>query len=341
VAAEKSFKPILRSTKMIFFSILLVVGIIIGVSVTNRLEDEYKVLGRTFVVACGVVLIFSVCRSFITIVPAGHVGIPITFGSVGSRPLPEGISFVNPFCNVELLSVQTENYWMSHVAHEGQKKGDDSVIVRSSDGLQMPVDVSVPYRLMDEQACWVWQNLGKNYVEKILRPALSTATRRAAAKYTAEQLYSTKLEEFSTSITPILEDEINNVLNKNYSTNSKKIFSFSQVLVGYIQIPDSVKTAIENKLKADQEQQAMEFQIMKAKKEAERKRVEAEGIQAFQEIVKRGIDDQLLKWKAIEATLELSQSPNSKVIIIGGGRDGLPVLLNDSGDAKVIAAPKK
>lgn len=328
---------------MIWIAILLfvVAAVAAFIYVLNRKNDEVApwASGVTIVVTLLALLCTGIAS--VAIVKSGHVGVPVLFGSVGDKPLKEGFHIVNPFMDVHQMSTRTENYWMSHIAHEGEQKNDDAVVVRSSNGLQMPVDVSVPYRLAEDEACWVYQNLGDNYVEKILRPALSTATRRAASKYTAEQLYSTKLDEFSQAIPPLLEEEITNILTKNYNTAPKRVVTFSQVLVGYIGIPDTVKGAIENKLKADQEQQAMEFQIMKEKKEAERKKIEAEGIQTFQEIVTKGIDDRLLRWKAIDATLTLAQSPNSKIIIIGAGRDGLPVLLGNNGEPNVLVEPQK
>lgn len=279
--------------------------------------------------AVAVVLLLVSC---LVVVKSGHVGVKVLFGEVQPQPLNAGLHTVNPLCYVEIMSVQTDNYWMSHHHDEGDKKnGDDSVSVRSSNGLQMPVDVSVPYRLLPEAAPWVYSNLGKDYVSKILRPALSTATRRAASHYTAEDLYSKKRDEFSEKIRQLFDEELVKLLRDNYKDNNppENVVMITQVLVGHVGIPETVKNAIESKLKADQEQQAMDFRIMREKKEAERKKVEAEGIQKFQDIVSKGINEQLLRWKAIEATLHLAESPNAKVVIIGAGNDGLPVLMGN------------
>jgi regulator of protease activity HflC (stomatin/prohibitin superfamily) len=276
-------------------------------------------------------------------VKTGHVGVPVVFGDASNTTVGPGMHFpINPFCSLEEMSTRTENYWMSHVDHEGDKKGDDSVGVRSSNGLQMPVDLSVPYRLIPESAPWVLQNLGKEYITKILRPALSTAARRAAGHYTAEELYSTKRDEFAEKTRVLLEEELKKVLQDNYKGKNppESVIVANQVLIGHIGIPDTVKNAIEAKLKADQEQQAMDFTIKRETKEAERKKVEAEGIRQFQEIVTKGIDEKLLRWKAIDATLKLAESNNTKVIIIGAGRDGLPVLLGSDGNPQ-IQVPNK
>lgn len=285
--------------------------------------------------------------SSVTIVKPENVGVQTLFGRVNPEYIDSGIHIVNPFSSVYDMNVQTNTYWMSHVAHEGDKGdkkggGDESVSVRSSNGLQMPVDVSVPYRLEPSAAPWVYKNMGLEWVSKILRPALSTATRRAASHYTAEEIYTTKRDEFADKTKMLLSEELNKLMNESYKGQNppETVVIITQVLIGHVGIPDSVKSAIESKLKADQEQQAMDFTIMREKKEAERKRVEAEGIQAFQNIVSKGIDDKLLRWKGIEATLKLAESQNAKVVIIGGS-DGLPILLNGTGDASIQVPPKR
>jgi regulator of protease activity HflC (stomatin/prohibitin superfamily) len=324
---------------MVWIAILLLVIAVLALLATIFTQDEEVKNGSLLaLIAAGCLGVILFIASTITIVDSGHVGVKVTFGSVSDEAaLPEGLHFVNPFANVKELSVRTENYRMSHQEEEGARKGDDSVKVRASNGLQMPVDVSVPYRLNPDSAAWVYQNLGSNYVEKLLRPALSTATQRAGGHYTAEELYSTKRDEFSQKVKELMGEELRRILLDNYKDKNppENVILTSQVLVGHIGIPDSVKHAIESKLKADQEQQAMEFTIMREKKEAERKRVEAEGIQTFQNIVSKGIDDKLLKWKGIEATLKLAESQNAKIIIIGAGKDGLPVLLGQDGNVQV------
>jgi regulator of protease activity HflC (stomatin/prohibitin superfamily) len=328
---------------MIYVAIALFLVALIATFVwaSNKGSDEQVAVGGAFTAVIGFLasLLFAAIAC-ITIVKPGHVGVEILFGHVRPNVHEAGLHFVNPFCSVEKMSVQTDNYWMSHQESEGAKKHDDSVSVRSSNGLQMPVDVSVPYRLIPESAPWVYENLGKDYVEKILRVSLSTACRRAASHYTAEELYSTKRDEFADKTRVLLGEELNKLLNDNYKGKNppEQVLVISQVLIGHVGIPETVKNAIETKLKGDQEQQAMDFRIMKEKKEAERKRVEAEGIKTFQDIVSKGIDEKLLRWKAIDATVHLAESPNSKVIIIGSGADGLPVLL---GSQQLKEQPKK
>ncbi len=333
---------------MIWIALVLFVIVIVCLLCFVFAENGSDVKGSALpvgLIAGGIGVVLAIVSS-VAIVKAGHVGVQTTFGSVNPGSIESGMHLVNPFSSVHELSVQTNNYWMSHQHNEGDKEkkdSDDSISVRSSNGLQMPVDVSVPYRLEPSAAPWVYKNMGTEWVSKILRPSLSTATRRAASHYTAEELYASKRDEFAEKTKMLLGEELNKLMNDNYKGQNppETVVIINQVLIGHVGIPDSVKTAIESKLKADQEQQAMDFTIMREKKEAERKKVEAEGIQAFQTIVSKGIDDRLLRWKGIEATLKLAESPNAKVVIIGGGSDGLPILLNGTGDASIQVPPKK
>ena len=282
--------------------------------------------------------ILIVLSSFCIVKPE-NVGVQVFFGSMHKTPLKSGFHVVCPFSDVEQMTAQGQNFALKHdkVLDDKEKtKVDDSVGVRSSNGLQMPIDVTVPYRLIPEAAPWVYKNLGVTYVDKVMRVCLPTALRRAAVSYTSEELYSTKREEFADKTKEILFDELNKYFKDNYKNEKEPlpdaVFSINQVLIGHVGLPETVKNAIENKLKSDQEQQAMEFAILKEEKEAKRKKVEAEGIQQFQEIVVKGITKDLLAWKGIEATLHLAASNNAKIIVIGSGSNGLPLILN--GDSK-------
>lgn len=315
--------------------VVAVAACLLALSFSLNSKSERAGMRWFAAIAFGVGILCSTLAG-ITTVSAGSVGIVSLFGRVDDETLSPGLHLVNPLSKVHEMSIRTENYWMSHDEQEGTGQRDDSVKVRSSDGLQMPIDFSVPYRLAPEAAPWVFKNLGPDYIEKLLRPALSTGARRAGSKYVAEELYSSKRDEFSANVQELLEAELNELLRDGYAGKNPpaNVLIISQVLVGHVGIPDMVKSAIESKLKADQEQQAMEFTIMKATKEAERKRIEAGGIQAFQEIVSKGIDDRLLRWKAIDATLQLAESPNAKVIFIGNGEGSLPVLLSGAAGTK-------
>jgi len=157
---------------------------------------------------------------------------------------------------------------------------------------------------------------GLNYVDDVIKPAIRSATRNVVGRYTPEEIYSTKRE----AITQEIFDETDKILNENF-------VHLKNVLVRDVTLPSTIKTAIERKLKQQQEALEYEYRLQKEQKEAERKRIEAKGIKDFQDIVSMGISDKLLRWKGIEATLKLSESPNTKVIIVGG-KDGLPIIMN-------------
>jgi regulator of protease activity HflC (stomatin/prohibitin superfamily) len=267
----------------------------------------------------------------VVVVPAGHVGVPVLFGNVQQRTLEEGLRFKNPLAEVELMTVRTEVYTMSGTLREGQKVGDDSIKVLSKDGLEMPLDISVAYRLVPGDAPGIYQTIGPNYIEKIIRPAARTAIREAASNFTAQEAYSTKRTELADSAQQGMSRRIQELLARQELFDGQG-FVIQQVMLRNVSLPSRLRAAIEEKLSAEQEAQRMEFVLDKERKEAERKKIEAQGIQDFQKIVSEGISEQLLRWKGIEATSEIARSSNAKVIVIGSGEGGLPVILNP--DAK-------
>lgn len=312
---------------MIWLAVILALaslGVFV-VSLTLKEKSLSRVISAAFLGLSSTLAIFS-C---VTIVSAGYVGVPVLFGKVQNISLPAGLHFVNPFLNVVQMSIRTENYIMSATHDEGQKKGDDSITVISSNGLRMPMDVSVPYRLLESEAPWVYQNFGNDYVDKLVRPATRAALRRAATRFTDIECWSSKRDELAEKAKELLEEEMLLLIGEYGEMSPKKVLSVSQILIGNVTIPEMVKKSIEEKLTADQEQQKMQFKIMFETKEAERKAIEASGIQKFQEIVSKGINEQTLRWKGIEATLKLAQSSNTKVVIIGAGKDGMPLILGD------------
>jgi len=269
----------------------------------------------------------AILAGSVVIVPAGHVGVPVLFGSVREDSLPEGLHLINPLLEVTEMSVRTEIYTMSAVGREGQISGDDSIVVLSSDGLQMPLDISVVYRLISTDAPWVYQNIGEDFESKIIRPAARTSIRETASSFTAQEAYSAKRQELAKTTQDRLIERLRSLLGERGGFTGKG-FEIQQVMLRNVSLPQRVRAAIEDKLAAEQEAQRMEFVLAKEEKEAKRKEIEAGGISEFQNIVSQGISDKLLQWKGIEATMEISRSPNAKVVIIGSGEGGLPVILN-------------
>ena len=278
------------------------------------------------VLLVGAVLLFAL--SCAVIIPAGHVGVQVLFGKVKPTALTEGIQFINPFVDVQEMSVRTETYTMSATSNEGPTRGDDSIQALSSDGLLMPLDITIAFRLVGGDAPRVYRDIGADYVDKIIRPASRTAVREAIAGFTAQEAYSTKREALPQKMHDLLTERMQSLLGQREDFKGATGFIVDQVMLRKIQLPDKVKNAIEAKLEAAQQAEQMQFVLDKERQEAERKRIEAKGVSDFQTIVSQSINANLLQWKGIEATETLSKSQNAKIVIIGSGKNGLPVILN-------------
>lgn len=285
-----------------------------------RLTSLSSLLG-----AGGLILIVM---SSVVIIPAGHVGVQILFGKVKAEPLTEGIQAINPFVTIQEMSVRTEVYTMSATADEGQVRGDDSIQALSADGLSMPLDITVVYRLVGSDAPRVYRDIGADFAEKIIRPSARTAVREAIAGFTAQEAYSTKREALPIKMQDLLTQRVKSLLEQRETFKGATGVVVEQVMLRKIALPDKVKNAIEAKLEAAQQSEQMQFVLEKERQEAERKRIEAKGVSDFQTIVSQSINVNLLQWKGIEATEALAKSPNAKIVVIGAGKNGLPVILN-------------
>jgi regulator of protease activity HflC (stomatin/prohibitin superfamily) len=274
------------------------------------------------------VALLALVFASVVIIPAGHVGVQVLFGRVQPTALTEGIQVINPLVDVVKMSVRTETYTMSATSSEGTVQGDDSIQALSSDGLLMPLDITIAYRLVGGDAPLVYRNIGADYVDKIIRPASRTAVREAIAGFTAQEAYSTKREALPQKMHDLLTERMGALLKQREDFKGATGFIVDQVMLRKIQLPDKVKNAIEAKLEAAQQSEQMQFVLAKEQQEAERKRIEAKGVSDFQTIVSQSINANLLQWKGIEATETLAKSQNAKVVVIGSGRNGLPVILN-------------
>ena len=237
------------------------------------------------------------------------------FGKVEEDILNSGLNFVNPLVDVKRLDIKTQNYTMSGVHDEGSQEGDDAIRVLTADGLEVTIDLTVLYRLVPGEAPRLLRETGSDYTDKIVRPLTRTKIRDNAVYYDAVALYSTKRDEFQTRIFKSIEDDF-----------KKRGLVLEQLLVRNITLPSSVKMTIESKINAEQDAQKMQFVLQKEKQEAERKRVEAQGIADYQRIISTGLSDKQLQYETIKANLELAKSPNAKVIIMGKGNT--PVILD-------------
>jgi regulator of protease activity HflC (stomatin/prohibitin superfamily) len=255
--------------------------------------------------------------SMFKVIEPGKVGVQALFGKVQDNVLESGLHIINPAVEITIFDIQTQTYTMSAVNSEGQKEGDDAIRVLSSDGLEVTIDLSVLYKVMPDKAGYILQNIGEDYIGKIVRPVSRTAIRDNAVNYAAVDLYSTKRQEF--------QDKINRYITANFA---KRGLELQQILVRNITLPASVRASIESKINAEQDAQKMQFVLQKEKQEAERKRVEAQGIADYQKILSTGLSDKQLQYETIKAQMAIATSPNAKVIIIGGGR-GNPIMLSD------------
>src|SRR6202163_4304854 len=236
-------------------------------------------------------------------VDSGAVGVSTLFGRVTGEALPEGIHLINPLKTNHELSIRTQEI-------------KETASVPSSEGLVMNLDTSLIYHLSPDRAADVYQKIGPNYVEVLIEPNVRAAIREATASHTANALYTGEREMVAKQIF----DELYNLLGQ-------RGFVVESVLLRDIQLPATLKAAIEAKQQAEQESLAMNFRLQKETQEAQRKRIEAAGVRDFQQIVAQGITPSLLEWKGIEATENLAKSPNSKVVVIGNNKNGLPLIL--------------
>lgn len=297
-------------------AILGVIVLIVGI-VLKRSPEPAGRYGRLVQIIGIAVAVLGLAGSMFKQIGAGEVGVQTLFGKVQNRVLQSGLNIVNPLVEVTTFDIKTQNYTMSGVNDEGTKSGDDAIRVLSSDGLEVTIDLSVLYKVNPEKAPFILQNIGPGYEDKIVRPVSRTAIRDNAVNYQAVDLYSTKRQEF--------QQKINQTIERSFERNGLQL---QQILVRNITLPASVKASIESKINAEQDAQKMQFVLQKEKQEADRKRVEAQGIADYQKIISTQLSDKQLIYESIKAQKEIALSPNAKVIIIGGGK-GNPIMLSD------------
>jgi regulator of protease activity HflC (stomatin/prohibitin superfamily) len=297
-------------------AILGIIILVVGVVLKRSPEPANRFGGLLNTVGI-VVVVLGLLLSAVKIVEPGKVGVQVLFGKVQDQVLESGLHIINPAVEVTTFSVQTENYTMSARANEGQQQGDDAIRVLSSDGLEVTIDLSVLYKISSSKAPFILQNIGVNYEDKIVRPVTRTAIRDNAVNYQAVDLYSTKRQEF--------QFKINQTITQNFAKNGLEV---QQILVRNISLPASVKASIESKINAEQDAQKMQFVLQKERQEADRKRVEAQGIADYQKILSTGLSDKQLVYESIKAQKEIALSPNTKIIIMGGSK-GNPIMLSD------------
>jgi len=249
------------------------------------------------------ILLLILLFASVTSIPTGNVGVLTLFGKVTGDVLGEGIHLVNPLKSVQKLSVQTQSV-------------KETANTPSNEGLILELDTSLLFRLDRSKAAEVYQTVGENYAEKIVEPTLRAAIRSSTSAHTANALYTNARE--------LVQQQLTEELTKQLAARGVIV---EAVLLRDVRLPAMLKSSIEAKQQAEQDALRMNFILQKEKQEAERKRIEAQGIADFQKIVAQGISPQLLEWKGIEATEKLALSNNSKVVVIGNPKNGLPLVL--------------
>lgn len=227
----------------------------------------------------------------------------------------EGTHFIWPWNKIYIYDLRVQ-------------KVDTKVPVLSTDGLEINIDVTIRYRAEERTLPQLHQQVGPDYADRIVLPHVVSAVREVFGRYRPEQLYTLRT------------DDVHDQLMTRASKGTRERFTLiDDVIISRIELPESVQNAIQAKLAQEQEALAYEYRLVTERREAQRKKIEATGISDFQKAVTPGITQQYLQWRGIEATLELAKSNNAKLVIVGG-RDGLPIILNTPDIANAPAPPR-
>ena len=284
--------------------IIAILAAIVAFFVYRNAKKRLQKAEATFAILGVVAALLIALLQCFTIIPAGHTGVIDFLGYVSDNTLKPGVNLVNPMANVEKMSIKTQEL-------------KETMNVPSEEGLGVELEISLLFKLNPDKANEIYKTVGPNYTEIILVPQFRSVVRDVTARYEAKALYTASREKLAGEIVDDLEKLV-----------GPRGITIEQAPLRQITLPSRLTQSIEEKLQAEQESQRMQFVLQRESQEADRKRIEAKGIADFQEIVSKGISEQLLKWKGIEATEKLANSTNTKVVIIGSGKDGLPIILS-------------
>ncbi len=238
-------------------------------------------------------------------VPTGRVGVewtPLT--GTREKTLTEGIHAVSPFAHVYQVDLR-------------EQEREDSLDVLANNGLDIKLTSSILYQPVQSDVYQLITQTGADYYATLVSPYVRSSARKVVGRYSPEEIYSSKREQIEREIR---EEVALKLIGKHVQVNA--------VLIREVHLPQAVQAAIQTKLEEEQKALQMQFVLERTKQEAVRKHIEALGIADYQEIISKGLNDRVIEWKGIEATEKLAESPNSKVIIVGSGKNGLPVILN-------------
>lgn len=267
-------------------------------------KSQYLIIGA---VALIFLLLFS--GKMFLIIDAGERGVifkPYTSGLDKENIYGEGFHIIAPWNNMYIYGVR-------------EQQRDEPMDVLDKSGLSISMDITVRFNPIFNEIGFLYEQFGINYINVLVIPEVRSTVRQVAGRYTAEEIYSTKRAEVEKAII----DETKEVLSQNY-------IQMKALLIRSINLPEQIKTAIESKLKQEQEALAYEYRLKSETSEAERRRIEAEGIAAYNRIINASLTKEILQQRGIEATIDLAKSPNSKVVVIGSGKDGMPLILGNN-----------
>lgn len=294
-----------------FIFILLVIALIAG----YRYIPKIRIDRKQIIIYGSIILVLVLFASSVRIIQPGYVGVQVLFGTVYKRVLPNGLHFVFPLVEVKLMDVRTQDYTMSVAQEEGVRKGDDGITSLTKDGMQINLDITVWYQLQKDKAAEVYQNIGRDYIEKIVRPAIRTAIRNATVLYNVTEIYSAKRESLT-----------NDIYNELLANLSSKGIICDKVLLRNIDLPQKVKNAIDEKIAAEQEAQKMVYVLDKEIREKERKLIEAEGISNSQKKISESLNKQYLQWYYIQNLKEVLKTDNTKIVIMPFDQNLTPLI---------------
>ncbi len=286
--------------------------------------DEYyvKLGGRrggylALSIIIGIIVLIFLGRS-IKIVQPGYVGVRVLFGKIAEPTLKSGFHVINPFTTLLRMTVRTQAYTMSGISREGKIRGDDAIAALTKEGLRVRLDLTIWYKILPNKAGEIYETIGLDYEDKILRPAVRTVIRNVTSQFTTEDIYAEKRPQVTEAI-----QEMSVEMLKERGIICEK------VLVRNVSLPDKVRDAIDSKLAAEQDARKMEFVLQKAEKQAEVKVVEAGGIAKAQAIINRTLTTKYLQHEAIDAYRELAGSPNTTFIIMPTSPEGvgIPIII--------------
>jgi len=270
---------------------------------------DLKKLRPLLLIVLGVIVLLSIGKFWVTI-PSGHAGVIYKkFGNgvdVNGKAFGQGLHVIAPWNDMLVYEIR-------------QSERTETMTVLSSNLLEIKMDITLFYQPIVTKLGYLEVERGSSYETAVVLPVIRSVVREVLAKYMPEEINTTKREEIKLEILDVTQSK----LMENY-------VQLNDILIRNITLPDKLRASIEKKLQQEQESLEYEFKLEKEAKEADRKRIEAQGIQDFQKIISQSINDKLLKWNGIEATLKLAESPNAKVVVVGSGKDGLPLILGNN-----------